>query len=174
MFSRSPSLLHRCWHSTPKITVPDLTFPLAFQLLGFCRISRFPGSELSLTPIFGFRPPSPTPWHSGPRLPGKTRAGAKLVQLVLSRKSPALAPGCRAAPREPRLGCSPAARCDRPAERRCGRPAPEESAQRSFVCDAHTSEAAPGAGEWERGGAGPSRAEISGHVTLPGAGRGRR
>lgn len=44
--------------------------------------------------------------------------------------------------------------------------------RRGFVWDVHTPEAVPGAGEWERGGAGPSRAEISGHVTLPGAGEG--
>jgi hypothetical protein len=127
VFSRSPLLLHRCRHSTPKTTVPDLTFLPAFQLLGFCRLSRFPGSELSLTPIFGFRPPpNPLPdslalWTATPREDaGRRRAGPTGSEQEVSRPRP----GQQSSPALAPAWVQPAARCDRPAERPRGRPAP--------------------------------------------------
>lgn len=126
VFSRSPSLLQRCWRSTPKITVPDLTFLLAFQLLGFCRLSRFPGSELSLTLIFGFRPlpDSLALWTATPREDaGQRQAGPTGSEQEVSRPRPGLQSSPARAPAwvQPRSSVPQSGRAGDPPPRRAAR-----------------------------------------------------
>lgn len=130
--------------------------PARLPLLGYSGLSRFTRSELGPTPIVGSSPAAPLPalW---PAPCERRRPSAELVQLVLSRKSPALAAGGGSTPRGPESPSVRPGACPTASRRsRALSGAARGGDQCGWARAAHSPEAARGGG-CERGGPGGLR-----------------